>query len=221
MGKFVDLTGQRFGRLVVQRKLDVRDSDNRIMWACLCDCGAFTQVSGHHLRSGNTKSCGCLQKEAIRITAKSNAKHGEAGKTRLYNIWKGMKKRCLSPSHKSYSSYGGRGITICDEWLEYVPFMQWAIANGYKQGLTLERVDNNGPYSPENCRWATCKVQANNRRNSVILEYDGQAKTLAMWAEERNVNLYTLWDRIKRYNWPIKKALTTPTRGYNNGIVTR
>lgn len=108
--------------------------------------------------------------------------------------------------------YGGRGIGICKEWMEYTDFKRWAMVSGYKQRLTLERIDNNKGYSPINCRWANYKEQANNRRNNAVIEYDGQKKTLAMWADETGINLYTLWSRINKHGWPIEKALTAPAK---------
>lgn len=143
---------------------------------------------------------------------KTNTKHGCADKERLYTIWLRMRQRCNSPSDQKYSDYGGRGICVCREWdKDYGAFKKWALANGYSETLTLDRADNNGNYCPENCRWATRKQQANNRRTNHRLTLDGETKTLSEWESVTGIKSLTILRRI-RLGWSVEDALTTPVR---------
>ena len=142
--------------------------------------------------------------------------HGGKG-TRLYGIWKAMKTRCYNPNFKAFPRYGGRGITVCDEWLhDFAAFREWAIANGYRDNLTIERKENDGPYSPDNCRWATYKEQANNTRRNKIVFIGGERLTIAAACERFGVNPFLVYDRITRLGWSDERAVFTPARTIKN-----
>lgn len=174
MPKFKDISGQRFGLLVAQKPIIVRTSKRtRIKWECKCDCGNITVVTGSNLTSGHTKSCGCLNSK---MTSERNkvimVVHGGVN-DRLYEVWGSMKKRCNNPNDKSYKNYGGRGIKVCKEWDEnYLSFKKWAYKNGYDENAphgecTIDRIDVNGNYEPNNCRWISNAEQQKNKRKKL------------------------------------------------------
>lgn len=190
--KLVDMTGERFGRATII-KYAGKDKHNLYLWECKCDCGTVFVTTGNALRTGRTKSCGCLQKEIASKTlrdynesprkfTKGHYKHGD-NKTRLHSIWCGMRRRC----RENNKHYGARGISVCKEWEEsYLSFKKWALENGYEETLSIDRIDNNGNYEPSNCRWVTQTEQCRNRRNTVYLTLDGIAKPLSQWCEEKS-----------------------------------
>ena len=276
MGGFIDLTGEKFGRLTVINESDKRDKSGNVYWNCKCDCGKMVSVQGRFLRSGHTKSCGCHKKESwndyISKTFKDmtgerygnltvvergedyidkNNHHtttwicrcdcGETTKTtrtmlisgrikscgcksprfekthggsrtRLYRIFQSIKARCYYTKHQQYHNYGGRGIKICDEWLnDFNKFRDWAMDNGYSEELTIDRIDVNGDYEPDNCRWATHKQQSNNRRDNHIIEFNGESHTVTEWADITGINEATMFNRIKA-GWSIEDVITKPVR---------
>ena len=206
-----DLTGEKFGRLTVI-ELDRRKAKNpkgyRYYWKCKCECGKETIVCGEMLTEGRTKSCGCYRREN---TIKMRTTHNKAD-TRLYNVWMSIKGRCNCKTSTSYKWYGARGITICDEWLDYENFYIWAISSGYDETAargkcTIDRIDVNGNYTPDNCRWVNQKEQTRNTRRTLKFTIDNVEKSLIEWCEIYNIPYDRAIQRIKA-GWSITDALT-------------
>lgn len=225
MGKVKDMTGKQFGRWTVICFAGFNNS-GAAMWQCVCECGTVRDVNGYTLRSGRSTCCGCKTYEAIRNKQiVGYYKHG-GKKERLYGIWHGIKDRCNNINSPQYPRYGGRGITVCEEWQNnYESFREWAISTGYdpsakKYDCTLDRIDNNKGYSPDNCEWRNMKAQSNNRSTNHIIEYDGQSHTIQEWAEIIGINSDTLLKRIDNYGWTVERAITTPVRRRSNRIST-
>lgn len=217
-----NLLGQKFGRLTViaLAKCHTRKSGRKdVMWECECECGNRTAVRATSLLGGHTQSCGCLWQEAIRDRYLT---HG-MNDTRLHKVWRGMKTRCYNPNADSYKNYGGRGITICDEWLGengFQNFYDWAMANGYnpeaKRGeCTIDRIDNDRGYSPDNCRWVSMVTQIKNQRKpikkgrtTIYYEIDGETHSISEWCKIYDLQYMTVYNRIRR-GWNYRTALQT------------
>lgn len=263
MGKFIDLTGQRFGRgLVIKRIPNSRDTHSKFLckcdcgnefvaegrmlrkgitkscnkcgksnlrgkrfgrwtvldyvgngkWECVCDCGTKKIHHTHTLIVGKSLSCGCLHREIMSKTAKT---HGLT-KSRLYSVWRDIKCRCFDINDRGFKNYGGRGITMCNEWANnFMAFHDWAFANGYDESApqgkcTIDRIDTNGNYCPENCRWVDMKVQRNNTRFNTSLEYNGKIMTLSQWSKELGISKSTICYRLYQMGWDAEKTLATP-----------
>lgn len=208
MGAFEDLTGQKFGKLTVMFRGDdyiYPNGKRRPQWVCQCDCGNVKNICASNLKRGTTTSCGCAQIEQLkqRVT-----KHGGwANKEKLYEVWHNMRRRCYCETDSHYPDYGRRGIAICDEWKnDYPAFRDWALSNGYREGLSIDRINVNGNYDPSNCRWTTNLVQQNNRRCTIKISYKGRTQSLTEWARELNIPYRTLYSRY-RWGWDVERML--------------
>lgn len=203
--KFINLIGEKFGRLLVVEKAESKKG--HIRWRCKCDCGNECIVNGYSLKNGNTTSCGCFKRENAKLLYSGVRQNDK----RLYGVWNGIKQRCLNRNNNSYHNYGGRGIKIDTEWANnYEAFYKWAIRSGYRKGLEIDRIDNNGDYCESNCRFVDKDVQANNKRNVKLYTIDGITKTLPQWCREYNQDYSTVRQRIYKLNWTIKDALSKP-----------
>lgn len=200
MSNYIDLSGQKFGRLtVIERLFERRNHDYRsALWLCRCDCGNEVRTYAGYLKSGNTKSCGCLHKEAV-------TKHGFRHLPE-YNIWRGMLDRCYNKETAAYPRYGGRGITVSDEWKESFEAFYRDMGTRPSEDYSIDRKDNDIGYSKDNCRWATSVEQMRNRSNNVYYEKDGEKKLLKQWCNELGLNISTVYDRIRR-GWTFEEAI--------------
>lgn len=206
--KQLNLTGKRFGKLVAIKTAG-KTKNGAYLWKCKCDCGNEIIANVGNLKNGHTKSCGCLRVDRCKTNF---TKHG-LEHTRLYGIWSDMRLRCYDEKNIAYHRYGGMGITICDEWKNDVKaFYDWATANGYKDSLTIDRIDNDGNYCPENCRWATVKEQASNRRSNILVTHNGKTQTMKKWANEVGTPYKVVWARMQKLGWSAERALTEPVK---------
>ena len=202
-----DLTGKQFGRWTVICR-DGKEYKNGSKWICRCSCGTVKSVFSQHLTRGVSQSCGCLAAEKNSETLKT---HGMTN-TRLFHIWQLMRERCYNSSHPAYNRYGGRGICVCKEWENFQPFYNWAMINGYAEDLTIDRIDNNGNYEPDNCRWVNLFVQANNKCNNRYFPYNGELHTLPEWSRLYGISFPALRSRVIYHGWTMERALTEPIR---------
>lgn len=185
-----DLTGKRFERLVPIKQVG-RSASRGVIWECKCDCGNIVTVKAQSLKSGETKSCGCFNRD-------KSTKHGLCN-TRLYRIWHGIKCRCYEEKNKKYYLYGAKGIKMCEEWKnDFKKFYEWSISNGYNEKLTIDRIDSEGDYEASNCRWANIYTQNNNRKINHYLEYNGEKHTIAEWARIYKVNRDFFYNRMRK-----------------------
>lgn len=208
----IDITRERFGKLTVQRRSTAKPGVGH-WWECRCDCGVTVLKPTNELRAGRAtrcSECACVER-VTRIVAHRKAARSKFPK-KLRKVWDSMKRRCYLPHATFYSEYGGRGITICDEWLESsVLFFEWSMANGYAEGLSIDRIDNDAGYSPGNCRWVDHFVQSANRRSVVNLTWNGETRNITDWAKHLGVKKGTLWMRVKM-GWPVERIFTQPYR---------
>lgn len=204
MGKIKDLIGMKFGKLTVVKFAGLKNN-RTATWECLCECGNSSIVIGGNLTVGTTKSCGCIQ-------LRNSHKHGETknGGTTEYRSWTKMKARCLNPNVRDYHHYGGRGITICDRWLNsYEAFLE-DMGRAPSPQHSIDRKNVNGNYEKDNCRWATDEEQANNTTRNIYITYLGKTQSISLWAKELNIDANMIYKRIDRYGWDPISAITLP-----------
>lgn len=200
MNNLRDLIGKKFGKLTIIKRVE-NDKNDRTQYLCKCDCGKEKIIRGSSITSGNTRSCGCLS---------GRKKTQELYNTRIYKIWSNIKSRCTNPNYKRFQDYGGRGISVCKDWNKFDNFKDWAMSNGYADNLTIDRIDNNGNYEPNNCRWVTQKINSHNKRNNLYFTHQNKTQCLKEWAEELNIDYILLYNRIIKRKWNFEKAIITP-----------
>lgn len=203
MSNFEDLTGKTYNMLTVIKRLP-NDSSGATVWECQCECGRITKVRSNNLKNGNVKSCGCLKHRSTSTT------HNKSN-TKLYGIWNAMRQRCYNPNYHAYKNYGGRGITICDDWVNsFNNFYNWAINNGYQEGLSIERINVDDNYYPNNCTWITLAQQAQNRRSCHMFCYNNKKQNLSQWCNELGLDYKLVHNRIFKLNWSFERAISEP-----------
>lgn len=202
--KIIINPGERFGKLTVLKEVPSIDCNGfKIrMVLCSCDCSNEKSIRLQYLRSGHTKSCGCLRAYELLKTSKT---HGKS-KTKLHGVWSSMRSRCNNPNDSDFKNYGGRGIAVCEEWSDFVIFMKWALASGYSESLSIDRIDNDKGYCPSNCKFSSRIEQNNNKRNNVFIEFQGESLTATQWARKLGKKPKTIDSRI-RLGWPISMVL--------------
>lgn len=226
MKELIDLTGRRYGYLTVLGRDYDRKTRGKVFWMVQCDCGTIKSVDGSPLRDGRTKSCGCRKRE--RFIQMTHTQYTDLHKEnkRLSSIWYSMINRCYLETHKQYHNYGGRGIAVCNEWRSqagFEAFVEWAKANGYNDHLTLDRIDVNGCYCPDNCRWISHKQQQNNRTNNRYVEHNGETKTLTEWCNDLGLNYRHIEHRVRDLGMPFDVAIVMdglPKIIYNGKEIT-
>ena len=203
------LVGQKFGRLTVIEDLGTKGRGEKYC-RCLCDCGESVNIRQVSLIYGKTQSCGCLHNDLLaqrnKETASLNGDSVNPKYKRIHQIWTGMKSRCFSPNNTNYHLYGGRGITVCDEWLIWQNFRDWALNNGYQEDLTIDRIDGNDIYRPGNCRWATYEEQGNNTSKNKRITYKGRTQTLSEWCKELNLDYHRTKARLNGCDYSVEEA---------------
>ena len=206
--KNAEIIGKKINKLTI---LSLTKHGYYVYATCKCACGNTKEICLSNILSGKQKSCGCLVKYRLK-NGLTHLQHG-LSKHPLHNTWDKMKARCYNKQDKAYKNYGARGIKMCQEWRNsFINFYNWAIKNGYKPNLSLDRINNNGNYCPTNCRWSTAKQQANNRRTNILITYNNKTQNLLEWSIEKNIPYQTLRARIKTYGWKIQEALEIPIR---------
>ena len=212
MGYRYDLKNKKFNNLKVISF--AYNKNGRTFWKCKCDCGNYCIKDAYKIMTGHTKSCGCISLQNKKELYKYSIKH-KMTNTPLYRTWQNMKRRCDNKKMEDYKYYGKRGIKVCEKWKnDFMSFYNWAIENSYKEDLTIDRIDVNGNYEPNNCRWVDRKVQANNTRRNHYIEYNGEKHTLAEWEKITNIKSPTLRYRIKN-NYPLEKIFSNQNFGLN------
>lgn len=221
--RHVDLTGQTFGRLTALRRVppppNVKFGNRNAYWECRCECGSVKVIAARVIKSGHTASCGCFHSERSAETARELfSVHGYSRPGNVapeYSVWRSMIARCENENDRGYANYGGRGIKVCKRWrTSFTAFKQ--DMGKRPKGMSIDRIDNDGNYEPDNCRWASKTAQARNRRDRAPVEFNGRSMFLVDWAKETGIKLATLHDRIYKHGWTIEKALTTDPRLYHD-----
>lgn len=217
MNKPMDIIGKKFNRLTVLEFVGT-DKYGNTKFLCECDCGNRKVLLGSKVKGGRTKSCGCLHSE----TARNNTKKHLSSHTKLYSVYAHILSRCFCKTNKNYHNYGGRGITVCEEWADkekgFDKFKEWAYQNGYDENAkfgncTIDRINNDGNYEPSNCRWVDIKTQANNKRQNHLITFNGKMQNVTQWATELGFTNSTLFNRIRK-GWSVEETLTTSVKKY-------